>query len=151
LRSNVPALLKQRKDRRQFASAGIYVGVAPIRQNPGNILEKPAAGDMGEALDSSLLRQREESAHVDSCGLEQDLAKRPVTLIMQLLVQIPSLPFDDRAHEREAVAVNARAGETENDVARLNARPGQHLVPVDGADAETGEIVIARGIYSGHF
>src|SRR6185312_3501485 len=61
LRSNVPALLKQRKDRRQFASAGIYVGVAPIRQNPGNILEKPAAGDMGEALDSSLLRQREES------------------------------------------------------------------------------------------
>src|SRR5579884_2803941 len=125
-RSDVSALLEQREDRRQLAPAGIYVGMAAIRQNPRNILEKSAAGDMGEALDRTFLHQGKERPHVDARGFEQDFAQRASALTGQPLAGIPTLLLDDLPDEREAVAVNARAGEAEDHVARLDARAGQH-------------------------
>ena len=46
--------------------------------------------------------------------------------------------------------MHARAREAEDDVARRDARAGQHLVALDRADAEAGEVVVARRIHARH-
>src|SRR5690348_16394268 len=43
---DVPAALEEREDRRQLPALGIDYGVTTFRQNPRNILEKPAARDV---------------------------------------------------------------------------------------------------------
>ena len=47
--------------------------------------------------------------------------------------------------------MDARTGEPEDDVAGRDARAGQHLGPLDRADAEAGEVIVAGGIHAGHF
>ena len=46
--------------------------------------------------------------------------------------------------------MNTGARETENDVARRNVLAGQHLGPLDRADAETGKVVVAFRIHARH-
>ena len=53
-RGDPAALLQQREDRRQLPALRIDHGMAAIGQNPRNILEKSAAGDMRQALDPAL-------------------------------------------------------------------------------------------------
>ena len=55
VRRDVAAFLEQGEQRRQRPAAGIDDGVATVRQNPRNILEKSAAGDMRKAVDPALL------------------------------------------------------------------------------------------------
>src|SRR5579884_3972522 len=58
-RSDASCILKQREDRRQSPPISVYDRVAAIRQNPRNILEKSAAGDVGQTLDAPLLDEWE--------------------------------------------------------------------------------------------
>ena len=98
---------------------------------------------MRETLDPPLLDERQERADIDPRRLKQHLAQRPPLFRWKLLARAPTHSVDDLAHEREAVAVDARAGEPKHHIARRNVCARQHLVPLDRADAESGEVVIA--------
>ena len=47
--------------------------------------------------------------------------------------------------------MDARAGQPEDDVARRDAVAGQRLAALDRADAEAGEVIVARRIHARHF
>ena len=67
------------------------------------------------------------------------------------MLEVPGPVGNDPPHERKAVAVHARAGKAENDVAGCDSRAGQHLVALDRADAEAGEIIVAGRVHARHF
>src|SRR5688500_4017508 len=66
-------------------------------------------------------------------------------------LELPSIVRDQAAHQAETVGMNARAGEAENDIARLDSLPGQRLGALDRSDTEASEVIIARGVHAGHF
>src|SRR4051812_16027651 len=106
---------------------------------------------MRQAPDLALLDEREQRADVDARRLEQHFAEGAPALSWKLFFQVPLFLFDDPPHEREAVRMHARAGEAENEIAGPNFGPGKHLVALDGADAEAGEVVVAIRVHAGHF
>ncbi len=46
--------------------------------------------------------------------------------------------------------MDARTAEAEDDVARANLGTGQHLVAIDGAYAEAGEVIVSSCVHAGH-
>ena len=95
--------------------------------------------------------QRQQALHIDARRLEQDVAEQPVLVEQGRAVELPAVDLDQPADQREAVRMDARAGEAEDDVARRDLLAGQRLGPVDRADAEAGEVIVAGGIHARHF
>ena len=56
-----------------------------------------------------------------------------------------------RRTSEKPLRMNARAGQPEDDVARRDPVAGQRLGPIDRADAEAGEVIVALGVHAGHF
>src|SRR5690348_7615873 len=103
---------------------------------------------MREPFDPPFLDQRQKRADIDSRRLEQDLPEASRSATGQAFLEVPAFLLNDAPDEREAVAVDARAGEAEDDIAGLDRVSRQHLVAFDRADAEAGKIVIAGGIHA---
>ena len=54
------------------------------------------------------------------------------------------------ARQRVAVGVQPGGGHPDEHVARLDARAGNHLVAIDRAHNEPGQVVLAVGVEAGH-
>ena len=54
------------------------------------------------------------------------------------------------AGQRVAVGVQAGRGQADQHIAGLDARAGDHLVAIDGAHNEAGQVVLAVGVKAGH-
>ena len=86
---------------------------------------------------------RQQRFHIDAGRLEQGLDQQPVLIEQGRAVELPALVGGEPADQREAVGMDARGGEAEDDVAGLDLVAGQRLAALDRADAEAGEVVIA--------
>ena len=97
-------------------------------QHARDILEQAAAGDVGERARSCPARTSGSSAlHIDAGRLEQGLDQQPVLVEQGRAVELPALVRGEPADQREAVRMDARAGEAEDDVARP--RPARRSAP----------------------
>ncbi len=65
-------------------------------------------------------------------------------------VEVEAGFFDDVADERVAVAVDAVAGQPQDDVASVDAGGFLDAAEFDDTDAETGEVKVALGVEVGH-
>src|SRR5690606_5251148 len=65
-------------------------------------------------------------------------------------VESPRLVFRQTPHERIAIGMNAGAGEAEQNVAGRDLLARQLLAAFNRADAEAGEVVIARRVHTRH-
>src|SRR3954449_8865373 len=124
----MPGLLQFREDGGELPSACVDRGVTSFRENSRKIFEQAAAGDVRKSLDAPRLHQRQERADVNSGRFKQDIAQAAVA---EALGQIPLVLLCDAPNQAEAIAVDAGAGEAEDDVARCDLSSGQHLVAVD--------------------
>src|SRR5258708_34106869 len=59
------AFLKQRENKREMPAFSFNHGVAMVRQDSRNLLQKPAAGNMCKSLDLAALDERQEGPDVD--------------------------------------------------------------------------------------
>src|SRR4051794_23759750 len=123
LRSDLSCVLQQSEDLRVFPTVNFYDSMAVSGQNPWNILEKSATGDVRKTLDPPLLDERQERTDVDACRLEQSFGEGAPVQRRKRLVQCPFLTLDDLPNQREAVAVHPRAGEAQDDVTRRDVGP----------------------------
>ena len=62
--------LEPMEDGRFGPGAGIDPGMHPGGQDPGQVLQDPAAGDMGNGLDRHLLDEGQDGADIDAGGCE---------------------------------------------------------------------------------
>ena len=72
-----PPCCSSEKIARQIPRIRIDHRMAALGQNPRNILEKSAAGDMRQALDLARSNERQERADINPRRLQQGVAKRP--------------------------------------------------------------------------
>ncbi len=136
------------EDRRARPARFLEVRGGVRGQDPGHVLEEPAAGDMRDALDGNLLQQRQHRLHVDARGLQQHLAQRaPV----ERLVELGSGDGEDLANQREAIGVRAARGEPDDGVARSDRGPVDDEFLFHQAHRESREVVFVRIVEPGHF
>jgi hypothetical protein len=130
---------------------GVDMGVELGREDAGDILEQAAAGDVGEGVDMARADQRQQRANVDAGGGHQRVDEEGRLVEDGRAVQFPALVGGEAADEAVAVAVDARRGEAEDHVSGDNLVSGQHLIALDRADAEAGEVIVAIAIHARHF
>jgi hypothetical protein len=101
-------------------------GAEAVGQHARQVLGQAAAGDVGEGVHAAGADRGEQRAHVDAGGFEQRLAEGRVG---EGGGRVPGEAGvgDDAAHEAEAVGVDPRGGEAEQDVA--SATPSGRAVP----------------------
>ena len=136
---------------REGPGVGVDDGVAALGQDARDIFEQPAAGDVGERADAALADDGEQALHVDARGGEEEVAEQMVLVEDGGAVELPAVGLDQLADEAEAVRMDPRAGESEDDVAGGDARAGEDAGALDRADAEAREVIIARRVHAGHF
>ena len=89
-------------------------------------------------------------ASVEGSGLEVEVIDGPAMVEHCRAIELPVVVVDQAADEAEAVGMHAGAGKSQDDVARLDFLARQRLRPIDRADTEAGEVVIALGIHPRH-
>ncbi len=147
-RLNRAAPLKKGEQARQGPAVGIDHRMGIVGQHARDVFEQAAAGDVGQRANFPFADQRKEALHIDARRFEQDIAQQPLLVEQGGAIEFPAVAIDQLADQRKAVGMDARAGEPEDDVARLDAVARQRLGPVDRTDAEAGEVIVALGIFS---
>jgi hypothetical protein len=111
---------------------------------------KAAPGDMRHRPDPAGADERQKRFHVNPGRRQQSVDQKHVLVEQGRPVELPALVRRQPAHQREAVRMDARRGQPENDVTGRDPVPGQRLAALDRADAEAGEVVIALRIHARH-
>ena len=119
-------------------------GAAAFLQAAGDVFIEAAAGDVGDALDIHLFQHFQHGLDVDFGGGQQGLAQGLAAQLRGSGLQNIGVAVDvkDLAHQREAVGVDARGGQRQNDIAGLHGVVVQDLFFVHNAHGETGQIVL---------
>src|SRR4051812_9223917 len=151
LRLDMALRLEEGHQPRLGPSVGVDPGMEAVGQHARDILDQPAAGDVGQSVDAPGPDQREERLHVDAGGGEQRLDQQPFLVEQSRAVELPPLVGREAADQREAVRMHARRRQPEDEIAFRHPVPGQRLAPLHRADAKAGEIVVARRVHAWHF
>ena len=114
-----------------------------IRQHARDVVGEAAAGDVRQAVHRQRRHQREQRLHVDAGRRQQRVGQR----LRRRACVVRSAParVDELADQRVAVRVQPGGGEAD-----APHRPARSCVPsmmrvlLDDADAEAGEVVVAR-------
>ena len=93
-------------------------GCDAVGQDASEVAEDSAAGDVCERLDVGVCAKRAHVVEVEAVWREQQVGVEVVVA-------------NERAHEREAVRVQAARGEADDDVTGLAARAVDQVVAVD--------------------
>ena len=94
-------------------------------QHPGEVVGEAAAGDVRERVHVDPFAQLPHRGRVDHARADQLVAERVVRALPRGVVEAAAGAVEQRlAGERVAVAAQPRAGEADDDVARLHAAPG---------------------------
>ena len=99
---------------------------------------------MGDALDIHLFQHFQHGLDVNFGGGQQGLAQGLAAQLRGSGLQNIGVAVDvkDLAHQREAVGVDARGGQRQNDITGLHGVVVQDLFFVHNAHGETGQIVL---------
>lgn len=144
-RRDVPPAHERPKDARDLPRARVDEGTQAARQDARDVLDEAAARDVRHALDERGARaeEREERARVDARRREERAAERRRGVPRARRGVGLRGAREGLAHEREAVGVQARGRQAEQDVAGADGGEGQDQVALDGADGEACEVVVA--------
>ena len=126
-------LVEPRVDRRPLPRVPVELDADALRQHARQVAEDAAAGDVRERLHVGPLPQRAHVVEVEPVRREQQVGVEVVVA-------------DERAHEREAVGVEARGGEAEHDVAGLAALAVDQALAVDDPDAGAREVELLLAV-----
>ena len=155
---NLPPGLQQPVDRQHVPCAAHDDGVAVVRQHAGDVVHKPAAGDVHEALDAP----RTTRTLVDF--FQQPLHERPVAHVHleQLVGDADAeagqfarrlefhLVEEDVPGEGVAVGVQAGGGDTDEFVAGADVASVEDAAFLDHADDGAADVILAGLVKAGH-
>lgn len=130
---------------------GIDMRVQAFGKDTRDVFKEAAPGDVRHRMHLACTDERQKLFHVNPRRGHQRVDEEHVLIEQGRAVELPSLVSGEATHQREAVGMHARRGETKDDVAVGNLVGGQHLGPLDSADAEAREIIVAIGIHARHF
>ena len=139
------------EDRRNPDAGKVDAGGEPLGQDPRDVVDEAAAGDVRHRLDPTGGAERlEERLDVDAGGHEKRAPEAGRGAEGRREVERHLRVVEELSDEREAVRMEPRRGEAENDVARFEIAPRQELAPLGGADREAGEVEVAPLIEPRH-
>ena len=114
----------------------------------GRVVDQAAAGDVGDPVDDPLdpvmAVDRLHGPDVDPGRLEELVGDGPAQLGDERVGRQPGVVEGDLAGQAVAVGVQARAGQADDLVARADLLAVEDLLALDHADAEAGQVVLAR-------
>ena len=137
----------QAEQRRDRPRPEAHLGVDAVGQHPGQVLDEPAAGDVGEGLDAPGGQRRAQHVEVAAVRLEQRLAERAVHPGRR---DVHRDPLEDLAQQRVAVGVRAVGGDADEHVAGGDVGAGEQLGPLGDADQRAGDVEGAGRVDAGH-
>ena len=137
-------LVQPEEHRRRAPAARVDPRHHAVRQHARQVVDQAAAGDVGQRLDDVVWPRRlEQAADVDP-GRHQQRARPGSGRARTAPDPAGTAPVaQDLADQREAVGVDAAGGEAEQDVAGGDVGPRQAPGPLDRADREAREVVVA--------
>ena len=127
------------------------MGVGTVRQDARDILQQPASGDVGQRVDPACTDQGQQARDIDAGRCDQRVDQKLVLIEQGGAVQLPALVRRQTPYQRIAVGVHAARSKAQQHIARGNLVAGQLLAAFHRADAEAGEVVVARRIHPRHF
>jgi len=101
---------------------------------------------VGEGLHPARPNGGEAGPHIDSSRHQQGFAQGTGRIERGRRGVVQRLVGDDAADEREAVGMEPRGGETEDDVAGRHGGAGQTPVALHRADGEPGDVVVPAAV-----
>ena len=143
-----PRLPRPADDRGDRPAPPVEAGAQPGGQDPGEVDDEPAAGDVREALDRDLLHRPANRTDVDPGRGHQALPEGVPAL--ERLGEGSAGDLEDLSHEREPVRVQAARREPDDAVPGADPGPAYDPVLLDEAEAESGEIEVPARIHPRH-
>ena len=108
---------EQLEERQHGPGAELDFGIDVVGQDARDVVDEPAAGDVGDALDLDFGADFADLRQVKSVGAQQFLAERRAQSAGARLEPAAELVEEDFAREREAVGVEAGGRQADDDVA----------------------------------
>ena len=147
---HVAELAEMFKDGQNGPGAELDLGGGAGGQDAGQIFRDAAAGDVGHAADEFGAGELLEDGQVAAVGGEQDVCGAAPESGDALAGLVAGDLEEELAGQRVTVGVESGGGQSEEDVSGADGGAGDHLVALDDADDEAGQIVFAILIEAGH-
>jgi len=149
--ADATAIREPAEDRRHGPGLGVKIDAQALRNNPGNVFPKTAAGDMGEALDLAIARGRKTAFDIDLRRYQQRLTETALGVERRLCAVIEPILLDDAADQREPVRMHPRRRQAEDNIGRRHISARQQPIAFGSAHGEPRQIVISIPVHAGHF
>ena len=138
------------EDGQRRPGADLDLRGAVLGQDTGQVLSDSATGDVGHANCDAARTELLDDVEIAAVGFHEGRARLLFDGGDVLGGLVAGDLKEELAGERVAVGVEAGGGQSDEDVAGLDSFAGDHLVAVDSANNEAGEIVFAIGVEAGH-
>jgi hypothetical protein len=150
-RGDVAGLLEPTEYGRRDPMGGIDACGGTFRQHARQVFGQAAAGDVGKRMYAAGTDRGERRFHVNTGRLQKRLAEGQIRSKGGCVRIVDAGGAGDHANQRKTVGMDPVGGEAEDHVTGCDLAPREHLVAFNGADAESGEVVVTIAVHARHF